>query len=61
MSDNKADRYIFKSTRQGLNKTRQGIIKNEVIFNEKNGLEFNQNKGLKNIHKQIDDDDLLAY
>jgi hypothetical protein len=66
MSD-KDNKYIFKSTRQGLNKTRglkgdrNGIIKNEVIFNEKNGLEFNQNKGLKNIHKQIDDDDLFEY
>ena len=48
---NKDNKYFFKSTRQGLNKTRQGIIKNEIIFNEKNGLEFNQNKGLKNIHK----------
>ena len=66
MSDKDGDvrrhnKYIFKSTRQGLNKTRNGIIKNEIIFNEKNGLEFNQNKGLKNIHKQIDDDELFEY
>lgn len=61
MSDNSLERYIFKSTRQGLNKTRNGIIKNEVIFNEKNGLDFNKNKGLKNIKKQIDEDDIVEY
>ena len=55
------ERYIFKSTRQGLPKTRNGIIKNELVFNEKKGLDFNKEKGLKNITKHVDIDELFEF
>ncbi len=61
-------RYSFNSSRSGLPDNRKGIMKELMILNDKNGLEFNKNKGLKGIMKQIgsgtgpfDEDELFEY